>query len=168
MLREMSALPGVPLRGRQGGGVEGKERRDEGRKPKSNAATGASAASVRAVGTQFVTFYFRAPAKAFFRTRVEYVLHAIHLKTSLTTYQLHGTLRVRVRGLAFANLLFCVISSSYLCHSLPAGICQSYKPSCPGRPTLVLENLDSRPRYICCQTLWLGIHPKPYSASYAC
>jgi hypothetical protein len=69
----MSELPGVPMSVRQGEVVEGKEKRDEVRKPKSNAATGASAASVRAVGTQFVTFYFRAPAKAFFRTRVEYV-----------------------------------------------------------------------------------------------
>ena len=37
----------------------------------SNAATGASAAGVRAVSTQLVGFYFRAPAKAFFRTRIE-------------------------------------------------------------------------------------------------
>lgn len=40
--------------------------------PKSNAATGASAAGVRALSAQLVAFYFRAPAKAFFRTRVEY------------------------------------------------------------------------------------------------
>lgn len=37
----------------------------------SNAATGASAAGVRAVASQTVAFYFRAPVKAFFRTRVE-------------------------------------------------------------------------------------------------
>jgi hypothetical protein len=72
----MSDLPaGVPLDGGQGGVNDLGERRDEGRKPKTNAATGASAASVRAVTTQFVTFYFRAPAKAFFRTRVEFVMH---------------------------------------------------------------------------------------------
>lgn len=41
------------------------------RDKKSNAATGASAAGVRAVASQTVAFYFRAPAKAFFRTRVE-------------------------------------------------------------------------------------------------
>lgn len=40
---------------------------------RTNAATGASAASVRAVSAQLVTFYFRAPVKAFFRTRFEYV-----------------------------------------------------------------------------------------------
>ncbi len=40
--------------------------------PRSNAATGASAAGVRALSAQFVAFYFRAPVKAFFRTRVEY------------------------------------------------------------------------------------------------
>ena len=41
------------------------------RDKKSNAATGASAAGVRAVASQTVAFYFRAPVKAFFRTRVE-------------------------------------------------------------------------------------------------
>ena len=40
---------------------------------RNNAATGASAAGVRALGTQLVSIYFRAPVKAFFRTRVEYV-----------------------------------------------------------------------------------------------
>lgn len=43
------------------------------RSPRSNAATGASAAGARAFGMQLMAFYFRAPAKAFFRTRVEYV-----------------------------------------------------------------------------------------------
>jgi len=38
---------------------------------KSNAATGVSAAGARALGSQAIAFYFRAPAKAFFRTRVE-------------------------------------------------------------------------------------------------
>ena len=41
------------------------------REGKNNAATGISAASVRTLGSQAVAFYFRAPAKAFFRTRVE-------------------------------------------------------------------------------------------------
>ncbi|KAK3075550.1 hypothetical protein LTS18_014023, partial [Coniosporium uncinatum] len=40
------------------------------KKPKNNAATGASAAGIRAVSAQLVAFYFRAPIKAFFRTRV--------------------------------------------------------------------------------------------------
>ena len=39
----------------------------------TNATTGASAAGVRALTARFVAFYFRAPAKAFFRTRVEQV-----------------------------------------------------------------------------------------------
>jgi hypothetical protein len=43
----------------------------EGLDTKKNAATGASAASVRAIASQIITFYFRAPVKAFFRTRVE-------------------------------------------------------------------------------------------------
>lgn len=42
------------------------------KKPRNNAATGASAAGVRALSAQLVAFYFRAPIKAFFRTRVEY------------------------------------------------------------------------------------------------
>jgi hypothetical protein len=40
---------------------------------KNNAATGASAAGIRALSAQFVAFYFRAPVKAFFRTRVDYM-----------------------------------------------------------------------------------------------
>lgn len=39
--------------------------------PRSQAATGASAAGTRAVSAQLIAFYFRAPVKAFFRTRVE-------------------------------------------------------------------------------------------------
>jgi hypothetical protein len=46
------------------------------RAPRSNAATAASAASVRALSAQVVAFYFRAPAKAFFRTRVDYLGYA--------------------------------------------------------------------------------------------
>lgn len=37
----------------------------------SNATTGAAAAGVRALSARLVAFYFRAPVKAFFRTRVE-------------------------------------------------------------------------------------------------
>lgn len=48
----------------------------ETRDPSSNAATGASAAGVRALTSQAVAFYFRAPVKAFFRTRVDYLAYA--------------------------------------------------------------------------------------------
>ncbi|KAJ5765554.1 Mitochondrial substrate/solute carrier [Penicillium odoratum] len=41
------------------------------KKSRNDAATGASAAGVRAVSAQMVAFYFRAPIKAFFRTRVD-------------------------------------------------------------------------------------------------
>ncbi|KAJ5169108.1 uncharacterized protein N7482_004702 [Penicillium canariense] len=41
------------------------------RKSRNDAATGASAAGVRALSAQMVAFYFRAPIKAFFRTRVD-------------------------------------------------------------------------------------------------
>lgn len=44
--------------------------------PRSNAATAASAAGVRAFTAQAIAFYFRAPVKAFFRTRVDYLAYA--------------------------------------------------------------------------------------------
>jgi hypothetical protein len=44
------------------------------RKPANNIVQGTSAAGVRAVGTQLVAFYFRAPVKAFFRMRVDYMV----------------------------------------------------------------------------------------------
>jgi len=53
------------------------------RNPRTNAATGASAAGVRALSAQFVSFYFRAPVKAFFRTRVEYGSRINLFKTTL-------------------------------------------------------------------------------------
>ncbi|KAI1434406.1 mitochondrial carrier [Xylaria sp. CBS 124048] len=43
---------------------------------KQNAATAASAAGVRALSAQAIAFYFRAPVKAFFRTRVDYLAYA--------------------------------------------------------------------------------------------
>ncbi|KAL6879850.1 mitochondrial carrier [Trichoderma longibrachiatum] len=46
------------------------------RNPRNNAATAASAAGVRALSAQLVAFYFRAPAKSFFRTRVDYLAYA--------------------------------------------------------------------------------------------
>lgn len=60
--------------------------------PRNNAATGASAAGARALGAQFVAFYFRAPIKAFFRTRVEYVFRSGLLGNSFADNlpQLHG------------------------------------------------------------------------------
>ncbi|MCJ1410511.1 hypothetical protein MMC19_004596 [Ptychographa xylographoides] len=43
---------------------------------KSNATTGASAAGARVLATRLIAFYFRAPAKAFLRTRVDYLAFA--------------------------------------------------------------------------------------------
>jgi len=53
--------------------------------PRSNAATGASAASVRAFTAQAVAFYFRAPVKAFFRTRVDYLVCATFQRIWIVT-----------------------------------------------------------------------------------
>lgn len=51
------------------------------RKPGNNIVQGASAASVRAIGTQLIAFYFRAPVKAFFRMRVDYMVLFFYLRT---------------------------------------------------------------------------------------
>ena len=44
----------------------------DGSQKSKNAATGASAAGIRALSSQLVAFYFRTPIKAFFRTRFDY------------------------------------------------------------------------------------------------
>jgi hypothetical protein len=51
--------------------VRDSEPKKTGEKSRNNAATGASAAGARALSAQMIAFYFRAPIKAFFRTRVE-------------------------------------------------------------------------------------------------
>lgn len=48
---------------------------DKSHPQKHNAATGASAAGVRAVSARVIAYYFRAPVKSFFRTRVEYAYY---------------------------------------------------------------------------------------------
>ncbi|KAG8624782.1 hypothetical protein KVT40_007849 [Elsinoe batatas] len=42
---------------------------------KNNAATGASAAGVRALTARMAAFYFRAPVRSFFKTRVDYLAY---------------------------------------------------------------------------------------------
>ncbi|KAI0480756.1 mitochondrial carrier [Xylariaceae sp. FL0804] len=54
------------------------------RAPRSNAATAASAAGIRALSAQVIAFYFRAPVKAFFRTRVDYLAYARGLHQART------------------------------------------------------------------------------------
>ncbi|KAI9720750.1 MAG: hypothetical protein M1828_005541 [Chrysothrix sp. TS-e1954] len=53
------------------------------RKDTNDAATGASAAGIRAVTAQLITFYFRAPIKAFFRTRFDYTAFARAINPSI-------------------------------------------------------------------------------------
>lgn len=60
--------------------------------PKNNAATGASAAGVRAFTAQAVSFYFRTPVKAFFRTRVDYLTFARSLAEHPGTSRLGNSL----------------------------------------------------------------------------
>ncbi|KAI0115863.1 mitochondrial carrier domain-containing protein [Nemania sp. FL0031] len=52
--------------------------------PRNNAATAASAAGVRALSAQAIAFYFRAPVKAFFRTRVDYLAYARNVHQAQT------------------------------------------------------------------------------------
>ncbi|KAI1160999.1 mitochondrial carrier domain-containing protein [Nemania serpens] len=53
--------------------------------PRNHAATAASAAGVRALSAQAIAFYFRAPVKAFFRTRVDYLAYARNVHLERTT-----------------------------------------------------------------------------------
>lgn len=66
MSSDGSAVPSPAAR--EGGDVKlDKQKRQE------NASTGVSAATMRALSARIFAFYFRAPVKAFFRARVEYV-----------------------------------------------------------------------------------------------
>lgn len=56
------------------------------RDSRKNAATAATAASVRAFTAQAIAFYFRAPVKAFFRTRVDYLAYARNLQQQNHSY----------------------------------------------------------------------------------
>jgi hypothetical protein len=53
--------------------VEAESKRSRRKDKKQDASTGAKAAGIRAISSQLLAFYFRAPVKAFFRSRVEYV-----------------------------------------------------------------------------------------------
>ncbi|CAI7671767.1 unnamed protein product [Penicillium pancosmium] len=67
--------------------------RKQPRKPRNDAATGASAAGVRALSAQFVAFYFRAPIKAFFRARVDYMAlaRAVNPRVADGKWSIHTT-----------------------------------------------------------------------------
>ncbi|KAB5575319.1 mitochondrial carrier domain-containing protein [Coniochaeta sp. 2T2.1] len=67
--------------------------------PPSNAATGASAAGVRALTSQAIAFYFRAPVKAFFRTRVDYLAYARVIQQQQTALR-HAMLDGASKGMA--------------------------------------------------------------------
>src|SRR5262245_34025095 len=49
---------------------------NDGQQPNKAPATGVQAAGVRAVAARMVAFYFRAPVKAFFRGRIDYMGYA--------------------------------------------------------------------------------------------
>ena len=54
----------------------GNDAKDESSKPNKAPATGVQAAGMRAVAARMVAFYFRAPVKAFFRGRIDYMGYA--------------------------------------------------------------------------------------------
>lgn len=56
------------------------------RDSRKNAATAATAAGARAFTAQAIAFYFRAPVKAFFRTRVDYLAYARNLQQQNHSY----------------------------------------------------------------------------------
>ncbi|CAN8097595.1 unnamed protein product [Discula destructiva] len=56
------------------------------RDKRKNIGTAATAASVRAFTAQAIAFYFRAPVKAFFRTRVDYLAYARNLQQQSLNY----------------------------------------------------------------------------------
>lgn len=83
--------------------------------PSQNAATGASAAGVRALTSQAIAFYFRAPVKAFFRTRVDYLAYARVLQEQQTALQhaaLNGASGAQGTGNAFLPWLRSVLRGS--------------------------------------------------------
>lgn len=67
-----STLAGAPLL-RDGSTVDGPTNTKQ---RKENASTGVQAAGFRAVAARVVAFYFRAPVKAFFRGRIDYLGYA--------------------------------------------------------------------------------------------
>lgn len=54
----------------------GSSSNNDGQSPNKAPATGAQAAGMRAVAARMVAFYFRAPVKAFFRGRIDYMGYA--------------------------------------------------------------------------------------------
>lgn len=71
----------------------------ERRAPRTSAATGTSAAGIRAVSQQFIAFYFRAPVKAFFRTRVDYLAYARAINPRFQVPDVKWSLRTTTAGL---------------------------------------------------------------------
>ncbi|KAF1814658.1 mitochondrial carrier, partial [Eremomyces bilateralis CBS 781.70] len=69
------------------------------RAPRTSAATGTSAAGIRALSQQFVAFYFRAPVKAFFRTRVDYLAYARAINPRFHAPNAKWSIRTTTAGL---------------------------------------------------------------------
>ncbi|TKA23704.1 hypothetical protein B0A50_06540 [Salinomyces thailandicus] len=71
MTDAVAAAPLPPII-REGGRAD----RQPQKKSQDNASTGVGAATMRVLTARFLTFYFRAPIKAFFRSRVDYMGYA--------------------------------------------------------------------------------------------
>jgi hypothetical protein len=130
---------------------------------RNDAATGASAAGVRALSAQMVAFYFRAPIKAFFRTRVEYVVSLDLMIFVLTIlhlviwYSLPPSTRIDekhnqpIPGLRY--LLF------------KTGICKSCEPPCRRRQMVSAYNNPGiiAPRR---SDIWLALYPESSASTF--
>ncbi|TQV95537.1 hypothetical protein V2A60_000727 [Cordyceps javanica] len=84
------------------------------RAPRSNAATAASAAGVRALSAQLVAFYFRAPAKAFFRTRVDYLAYARTIHNAHTEALMRAAAAVASEGSSPKSRMRAFLHQSWL------------------------------------------------------
>jgi hypothetical protein len=104
---------------------------------RNDAATGASAAGVRALSAQMVAFYFRAPIKAFFRMRVEYVVSVDRMIFILTIS--HLVIWYTLPSSTIDEKHNETITSfSYL--SFETGICKSCEPPCCRRQVVSAHN----------------------------
>ncbi|PNS19607.1 hypothetical protein CAC42_7451 [Sphaceloma murrayae] len=83
-------LPVLPPPDREGSGHSIKPDESQ-RDKKSNAGTGASAAGVRALTARLAGFYFRAPVRSFFKTRVDYLAYPRALLLSERATPTHWT-----------------------------------------------------------------------------
>jgi hypothetical protein len=129
---------------------------------RNDAATGASAAGVRALSAQMVAFYFRAPIKAFFRMRVEYVVSLDLMIFVLTIlrlviwYSLPPSTTDEKHNQPIPSLRYLLFET---------GICKSCEPTCRRRQMVSAYN---NPGIIAarCSDIWLALYPESSASTF--